>query len=94
MAQNNGSVLDEPKWVRFVAGGAGSCTAEICTLWIDTVKVRLQIAGTHGATGPKMGAFATLKSIVNTEGVRGLYKGLTPALLRQAYVTSVPGDNG
>jgi hypothetical protein len=80
-------VVADPKWIRFVAGGAASCTAEVCTISIDAVKLRLQLQGQNGATSqPRLGMLQMVKHIVQNEGVGGLFKGLSPALLRQVPI--------
>ncbi len=57
----------------------------MCTIPLDTVKVRLQIQGNAPAgTKPKYTGFAnTFKTIIAEEGPTALWKGLTPGLLRQ-----------
>ena len=73
---------------KFLAGGLASSTAEIVTIPIDTVKVRLQLQG-QGTNIARLGLLPTIKSIYTNEGVSGFYKGLTPALLRQMSYSSI-----
>jgi len=82
----------EPKWVRFVTGGAASMTAEVATIPVDTVKVRLQVQTAQTALPGAIhynGAFDCVAKIIKNEGLKGLYKGLVPALLRQASYSSL-----
>eukprot|EP00002_Diphylleia_rotans_P038615 TRINITY_DN8817_c0_g1_i1.p1 TRINITY_DN8817_c0_g1~~TRINITY_DN8817_c0_g1_i1.p1 ORF type:complete len:299 (+),score=63.42 TRINITY_DN8817_c0_g1_i1:57-953(+) len=79
---------NEKMWVRALCGGAASCTAEAFTLPMDTTKIRMQLAGELGSQTTKRGLVGTFVNIVKTEGVSGLYKGLTPGLLRQATYSS------
>lgn len=65
--------------------------AESCTYPIDLTKTRLQLQG-EGArlsSGQKMGSIAMATSIVRQEGVMGLFKGISPALLRHVPYTPV-----
>mmetsp|Transcript_83952 Transcript_83952/g.102835 ORF Transcript_83952/g.102835 Transcript_83952/m.102835 type:complete len:319 (-) Transcript_83952:74-1030(-) len=67
--------------------------AELCTIPLDTAKVRLQIQGQLGkgkGVGssnpnfkPYTGMFNTLGRIAKTEGFAGLFVGITPAIFRQ-----------
>ena len=52
---------------------------------IDVVKSRLQVQGELGAatSSAYRGVFSTLLHIGKTEGIRGLYRGLLPAILFQ-----------
>uniref|UniRef100_A0A7S3D7C3 Mitochondrial carrier protein n=1 Tax=Palpitomonas bilix TaxID=652834 RepID=A0A7S3D7C3_9EUKA len=61
-----------------------SCTAEFMTVPIDVVKTRLQLSGSLHYQKGYTNVTATVRSIVKTEGLRGLFKGAAPALLRQA----------
>lgn len=84
--------MEEPKWIKFLAGGLASSTAELCTIPIDTIKVRLQLqgqAGTGVASAPKLGLFQMVGSIFKNEGLSGFYKGITPAVLRQMSYSSI-----
>eukprot|EP00698_Gefionella_okellyi_P022834 TRINITY_DN7634_c0_g1_i1.p1 TRINITY_DN7634_c0_g1~~TRINITY_DN7634_c0_g1_i1.p1 ORF type:complete len:319 (-),score=47.26 TRINITY_DN7634_c0_g1_i1:438-1286(-) len=62
--------------------------AEGCTVPIDLLKVRLQIQSGRGSSGlgliPEM-----FGGIVRREGVRGLFRGIEPALLRHIVYTPI-----
>lgn len=75
----------------FICGGVASCTAEFFTFPIDLVKTRLQIQGQQveliGTTSKAMkynGMLNCFTVIIREEGLRSLYYGIKPALLRQA----------
>jgi len=70
---------------RMVAGALASCTAETGTMWLDTAKVRLQVA----PKGAPTSLIGILLFVVQNEGIGGLYGGLTPALVRQASYQSI-----
>lgn len=93
-------VAIESQWVRFFAGGLASGTAEIFTLPIDCTKVRLQaqrsvladVTGAAGATtapAQYTGMLDAVSKIVKEEGPSALWKGATPALIRQISYTSM-----
>lgn len=85
-----GIVYVEPQWIRFIAGGMASATAEIATLPIDCTKVRLQAQrSAHGGTPQYNGMIDAARKIALEEGPTGLWKGVTPALLRQVSYTSI-----
>ncbi|XP_026480987.1 mitochondrial uncoupling protein Bmcp [Ctenocephalides felis] len=80
-------VIDKD-WRPFVYGGLASITAEFGTFPIDTTKTRLQIQGQkidhrHAELKYKGMTDAFIK-ISQQEGVRALYSGIWPAVLRQA----------
>ncbi|CAK9041419.1 Putative mitochondrial 2-oxoglutarate/malate carrier protein (OGCP) (Mitochondrial carrier 33) [Durusdinium trenchii] len=69
----------------FVCGGAAACFASSVIHPIDLTKVRLQLAGEALRPGEtKPSTLGVIRSAVATDGVRGLYSGLTAALTRQA----------
>lgn len=55
---------------------------------LDLVKTRMQISGVGGAKKEYKNTFDALTKILKNEGVRGIYKGLGAALLRQATYTT------
>ncbi|CCM04921.1 uncharacterized protein FIBRA_07118 [Fibroporia radiculosa] len=59
----------------------GGLVASIATCPLDVIKTRLQAQ--HHAHGSKgyMGVVATVKTILNHDGIRGLYRGLGPTIL-------------
>lgn len=72
----------------FVCGGIASCFSEIVTFPIDLVKTRLQIQGqtsvTNSAKPKYAGMFNCFNIVVKEEGLKALYSGVKPAILRQA----------
>lgn len=70
--------------IRPVCGALASCTAEACTMPIDVTKVRMQLA-----KDSSVGFLGTLSAILSNEGGGALFKGLKPALLRQALYQGI-----
>jgi solute carrier family 25 (mitochondrial oxoglutarate transporter), member 11 len=69
------------KGAQFCIGGLGGMTGWMFIHPIDVLKVRMQI---HTESGAKpIGNFKMLGSVVNNEGVRALYNGLSAGLARQ-----------
>ncbi|XP_020801864.1 mitochondrial uncoupling protein Bmcp [Drosophila serrata] len=75
-------------WRPFVYGGVASITAEFGTFPIDTTKTRLQIQGQKiDQTFSQLryrGMTDAFMKISREEGLRALYSGIWPAVLRQA----------
>lgn len=67
--------IEYPFWF----GGAASCIACTVSHPLDLTKVRLQT--THGAN--KASTIYTMIQIIKTEGILGLYSGLSASILRQ-----------
>ncbi len=73
----------------FLFASISSCTATAVIQPIDTVKVRMQIAGENkGLSGAssvktKQNIFTIANELVHKEGYGALYRGLSSALLRQ-----------
>lgn len=82
--QSSSSIFDTLR--PFIFATISSCTATSVIQPIDTLKVRLQILSESRGAGQKVesGVFRTLNGIIAQEGVKGLYRGLDSALLRQA----------
>ena len=83
-----------PWWTTFAAAGLGASIAEVCTLPVDTAKVRLQLlrraaAGAAGAPPPALGMLGMVRAIARAEGVPALFAGLAPALHRQLVNASL-----
>ncbi|XP_067419244.1 kidney mitochondrial carrier protein 1 isoform X2 [Emydura macquarii macquarii] len=75
-------------WKPFVYGGLASITAECGTFPIDLTKTRLQVQGqTNDAKYKEIryrGMVHALVRIWREEGLKALYSGIAPAMLRQA----------
>lgn len=73
---------------KFCLTGISSMIAEGATFPIDITKTRLQLQGQADYTGhTKLGFRGMLLNIVRTEGIRGLYAGVSPALARHVPYT-------
>eukprot|EP00980_Cylindrotheca_fusiformis_P002879 scaffold674_cov126-Cylindrotheca_fusiformis.AAC.18 len=71
-----------------VYGGVASCVGETATMPVDVVKTRLQMDGAGGQRQYR-GALQCAKALVLTEGPSVLFKGLSPALVRQSSYGSL-----
>ncbi|KAG1677969.1 Kidney mitochondrial carrier protein 1 [Nymphon striatum] len=75
-------------WRPFLYGGIASITAEYGTFPIDTTKTRLQIQGqkidSKVSELKYRGMLHAIFRISKEEGVKALYSGIGPAILRQA----------
>jgi hypothetical protein len=67
-----------------VFSGIACSAAEAVTLPIDVVKTRLQIDGELGHKRQYTGSFNALRVMARTEGIGSWWKGISPAILRQA----------
>jgi len=72
---------------KFCLTGASSMLAEGATFPIDITKTRLQLQGQADFTGTKFGFGGMMANILKTEGVVGLYAGVTPAIARHIPYT-------
>lgn len=72
----------------FASSAFAACFAEICTIPLDTAKVRLQlqkkpVAGDGVALPKYKGMLSTVATIAREEGMVSLWKGIVPGLHRQ-----------
>ncbi|XP_068604780.1 kidney mitochondrial carrier protein 1-like isoform X1 [Brachionichthys hirsutus] len=79
--------MSDAPWKPFVFGGIASVVAECGTFPIDLAKTRLQVQGQVGDSKYRevryRGMTHALRSIMREEGLRALYSGISPAVLRQ-----------
>ncbi|XP_011299648.1 calcium-binding mitochondrial carrier protein SCaMC-2 isoform X1 [Fopius arisanus] len=73
-------------WVLLLCGTASSTAGQVCSYPLALVRTRLQaeVSNTHSRT--MIGVF---QDILQTEGFRGLYRGLTPNFLKVAPAVSI-----
>uniref|UniRef100_A0A3Q3X4G6 Solute carrier family 25 member 30 n=1 Tax=Mola mola TaxID=94237 RepID=A0A3Q3X4G6_MOLML len=80
--------MSDVSWKPFVFGGLASVTAECGTFPIDLAKTRLQVQGQVGDRRYReiryRGMLHAIVRIGREEGLRALYSGIAPAMLRQA----------
>mmetsp|Transcript_5299 Transcript_5299/g.17739 ORF Transcript_5299/g.17739 Transcript_5299/m.17739 type:complete len:321 (+) Transcript_5299:164-1126(+) len=73
----------------FAGAGAGLVNSVLCAP-LDLAKTRIQIQGSLPAfRGKYHGVISTLRAIYRDEGIRGCYRGLTPALITVPLFWSV-----
>ncbi|KAI1845102.1 hypothetical protein JX265_002812 [Neoarthrinium moseri] len=69
---------------KLLAGGISGAVAQTCTYPFDVLRRRFQINTMSGMGYQYKGIFDAVRVIVTQEGIRGLYKGLVPNLLKVA----------
>ncbi|RLW08430.1 hypothetical protein DV515_00003257 [Chloebia gouldiae] len=81
-------IMPALNWKPFIYGGLASITAECGTFPIDLTKTRLQVQGQVNDAKYKeiryRGMVHALVRICREEGLKALYCGIAPAMLRQA----------
>ncbi|KAL3687655.1 hypothetical protein R1sor_013964 [Riccia sorocarpa] len=75
--------------LRLLLTSASAVVSETMTFPLDMTKTRLQLQGEMGQGGVKRGAVGMATHILREEGIRGLYRGLSPAVLRHTFYTSI-----
>ncbi|KAM9700071.1 mitochondrial 2-oxoglutarate/malate carrier protein isoform 1-T1 [Menidia menidia] len=77
-----------PKAVKFLFGGLAGMGATVFVQPLDLVKNRMQLSGQGTKAKEYKTSLHALASILRTEGVGGVYTGLSAGLLRQATYTT------
>ncbi|KAJ6797415.1 mitochondrial uncoupling protein 1-like [Iris pallida] len=88
MGGDHGSKVEISFAGRFASSAIAACFAEVCTIPLDTAKVRLQLqkkaVSTDAGAVPKYrGMLGTVGTIAREEGLTALWKGIVPGLHRQ-----------
>lgn len=76
------SVAELPVYATLFAGGMGGIFNWITVFPLDVIKSRLQTAETGRYKAGTQGMIQCANELIRENGVRSLYKGLTPALVR------------
>ncbi|KAI0260200.1 mitochondrial NAD transporter [Gloeopeniophorella convolvens] len=71
------------KWTAnsMIAGAGGGLVASIATCPLDVVKTKLQAQRATLGQADYLGISATIRNIIQHDGLRGLYRGLGPTIL-------------
>eukprot|EP00930_Biecheleria_cincta_P090545 TRINITY_DN79942_c0_g1_i1.p1 TRINITY_DN79942_c0_g1~~TRINITY_DN79942_c0_g1_i1.p1 ORF type:complete len:317 (-),score=26.27 TRINITY_DN79942_c0_g1_i1:142-1038(-) len=69
-------------WQGFACSAFGSCVADFVCTPLDVVKVRMQLSRSGVVGEIYSGPIDVVRTMLRNEGPRGLYKGLSPAILR------------
>ena len=69
-----------------IAAAVGAVVAEMCTLPVDLLKVRMQLYISPTRQIPSMRSI--LRQVLKEEGVQALWKGAIPSLVRQVALSS------
>lgn len=65
-----------------LCGAASGSLSTLVTFPFDTVRRRMQIQNLHIKKSSRLSTVGQIKVLMQNEGVRGLYRGLTPELLK------------
>lgn len=89
--QRDQVVVDNELPVRWKlsCGAISGATAQSVSYPLDVIRRRMQMKGTMGDRFPYRGTAHAIATIVRTEGVPGLYKGMLPNLLKVAPSVAV-----
>ncbi|XP_062102743.1 mitochondrial uncoupling protein 3 [Humulus lupulus] len=85
--QENGG---QRSWTKIALTSLSAMVAETTTFPIDLTKTRLQLHGQSLSSTRSTNAFRVASEIVRSDqGLLGLYKGLSPAILRHLFYTPI-----
>ncbi|XP_043506209.1 calcium-binding mitochondrial carrier protein SCaMC-2 isoform X1 [Polistes fuscatus] len=74
-------------WVLLLCGTASSTAGQVCSYPLALVRTKLQAEITTGSDANTM--IGVFKDILKREGIRGLYRGITPNFLKVAPAVSI-----
>lgn len=77
-----------PVWALLTSGATGGISYWLCCYPLDVVKSRVQLRPVPPTGTPVQYIATELKTIVAESGVRGLFRGLSPSLLRSIPAAS------
>ncbi|XP_017892530.1 calcium-binding mitochondrial carrier protein SCaMC-2 isoform X1 [Ceratina calcarata] len=75
-----------PFWILLLCGTTSSTAGQVCSYPLALVRTRLQANVSPDKPNTMIGVF---KDIIKNEGIRGLYRGLTPNFLKVAPAVSI-----
>ncbi|KRX00255.1 Mitochondrial carrier domain [Pseudocohnilembus persalinus] len=76
-----------PTWLLGILGGLGSSSGEIVTFAFDNMKTRMQMNGKQGLPS-YTGLLDCVKKTLKSDGLKGFYRGVSPAIYRQLVYSS------
>lgn len=82
---------EAPTQKRILLASLSAMVAESVTFPIDLTKTRMQLHGyaSGSASAHRVGAIGFVSEIMRQEGMSGLYKGLSPAIIRHLFYTPI-----
>lgn len=84
---------EPPSGTRILLASLSAMVAETVTFPIDLTKTRMQLHGSGSASAAagahRIGAIGVVSEIARKEGMIGLYKGLSPAIIRHMFYTPI-----
>eukprot|EP00742_Colponemidia_sp_Colp-10_P003717 GILJ01003956.1.p1 GENE.GILJ01003956.1~~GILJ01003956.1.p1 ORF type:complete len:328 (+),score=46.64 GILJ01003956.1:32-1015(+) len=85
------AAVNLPFWAKCLSAGFAASIAEVCTIPIDTAKVRLQTQAdpNPGEVRKYRGMMQTIRTIASEEGATAPWKGLSPGIQRQMVFASL-----
>jgi len=72
-----------------LCGAASGTLATLVTYPFDTVRRRMQIQNLHVAPENRMTAFKQMSKLFSSEGIHGIYRGLTPEIIKVTLTSSL-----
>jgi len=74
---------------RVVCGSSSGLCAKVILLPLDFIKKRLQVQGFDGREIKYRGLYHGLRTVISENGVKFLYNGATPSILKAAFTTGI-----
>lgn len=76
-------------YTKIMLSSLSASIAETATFPIDLTKTRLQLYSESGSLSRPTSAIRVVSEIVRQQGPLGLYKGLSPAIIRHLFYTPI-----